>query len=473
MKNKAPYINIKLIPLEVIRVLQVLLDGGGQGWLVGGSARDLLLGLAPSDWDIEVYGLSPDKLEPLLSKLGQCEYLGKHFGVYKLWMIGADGVETRLEIDVALPRTEVKSGLGHVGFLIQSDPYIAPEQATLRRDFTINAMMYDPIHGHWLDFHGGELDLQAKLLRHVSPAFAEDPLRPLRAMQFAARFGLHLDQQTSALCAQLLPESLALPVARIWQEWKKWARAPYPSLGLVALSDMGWLLNYPALRALVGCPQDATWHPEGDVWTHTMLVLDAMAYICRREQCSADERLILMLAALTHDLGKPETTRVNADGSVSCRGHENAGLSVAHEFLLSLGCPKKNIVCVLPVVAQHIRHFTEQALKTNVRHLADTLFPANIYLWEMLTEADASGCAPLPATRPALVWRQIAAEQDCLRSKVAPIVTGKMLLLRGVQPSPDMGLLLQQAYMAQMDGDITDERSANLWLQKTRLQEQM
>jgi len=417
--------------------------------------------------------LEAKKLEPLLRKLGQCDYVGKQFGVYKLWIAIEGKAKLNLEIDIALPRTEIKAGHGHVGFTVQSDPFIMPEQASLRRDFTINAMMFDAIEDAWLDLHNGQMDLHAKLLRHVSSAFVEDPLRPLRAMQLAARFGLKLDSQTAALCAQMLSEASSLPTSRIWQEWKKWALAPYPSFGLNAFHDMGWLPNYSELNALIDCPQDKKWHPEGDVWTHTKLVLDAMASICDREQSSADERLILMLAALVHDLGKPQTTRVDAKGHVSCVDHEHVGVEIARDFLFSLGCPKKIVAVVMPLVAQHVLHFAQSPEPANVRHLAHRLYPANIHLWEMLTEADAAGCPPLPASRPALIWRELALANDCLMFSVKPIVTGKMLLIHAVSPSPRMGELLNQAYLAQMNGYFTDEASAHRWLEKTLLQERV
>ncbi|MDQ6992017.1 MAG: tRNA nucleotidyltransferase, partial [Mariprofundus sp.] len=251
------------LPEAIYSLCRHIKNFGGHAWLVGGCVRDLIIGIQPKDFDLEVYGLQPDELNRALNKLGRTVLVGRHFGVFKLWL-------DTLEIDVALPRSEVTSGNGHREFDISIDPALPPEKASLRRDFSINAIMFDPLNHQVMDFHSGIKDIENQLLRHVSNAFNEDPLRPLRAMQFAARFRLTLDQRTAELCKTMLSEANTLSIERIWGEWQKWSHAAFPSYGLQALKDSGWLELYPELQALIGCPQAPRWHPEGDVWTHTL-----------------------------------------------------------------------------------------------------------------------------------------------------------------------------------------------------------
>ncbi len=447
------------IPEQVLHVCQSLQQAGGKAWLVGGCVRDMLLGFTPYDWDIEVYQLSEQKLTQALKHLGRFEHVGKQFGVYKLWLKG-------IEIDIALPRKEIKTGEGHTAFDVVCDSELAPEQAVLRRDFTINAMMFDPLTDKLLDFHDGQKHLQAKRLKHVSPAFVEDPLRPLRAMQFAARLGLTLDAQTADMCKQLLSEAASLPAARIWQEWLKWSKAEHPSLGLQALKAMGWDAFYPELLALQGCPQDKHWHPEGDVWTHTMLVVDEARKLCDIRRLDERESMVLMFAALCHDLGKPLSTRTDNQGKISSPNHGAAGVKLGISFLQRIGAPRWLISHIKPLVAEHVAHFSGKATPRAVKRLAKRLEPSHIRMWEMLTEADANGRNPAPPSRPALAWLELAQEAGISEEKQTPIVTGKLLLSWGAEPSPAMGNLLMDAYEAQMDGLFTDEASAKQWYEK-------
>jgi len=445
------------VPQAVLTVCRSIQALGGQAWLVGGCVRDLLLGLAPKDWDMEVYGLELVYLNQHLQTLGKCEQVGRHFGVSKLWIQG-------LEIDVAVPRTEKKSGLGHKGFEVSTDPYISPEKACLRRDFTMNAMMFDPLQGELHDFHHGLDDLEAKVLRAVSPAFAEDPLRPLRAMQFAARFQLNMDKDTAAMCQALMVEADSLPAARIWQEWLKWSKSDYPSWGLIALKDMGWLALYPELFALQGCAQHTRWHPEGDVWRHTCLVVDEAAKLAAARGLRGDDRVVLLFAALCHDLGKPLTSIVDEDGQIQAPNHGECGTAPSKSFLKAIAAPKWLCKQVLPLVEMHVAHFAESVSTSAVLWLAYRLHPVNIVLWEMLTEADASGCSPLPATRPALAWLEEAKVLNVQYQQQAAIITGKVLINMGAQPSRQFGALLNKAYKAQLDGAFSNVREAKLWL---------
>ncbi len=432
---------------------------GGDAWLVGGCVRDLSLGILPKDWDVEAFGLEPEVLWQLLSRLGYVEQVGRLFGVTKLWLDG-------LEIDVALPRTEQKTAAGHRGFTVNADPFISPERAVLRRDFTVNAMMFDPLEETMLDYHNGLDDLKQGVLRHVSTAFMEDPLRPLRAMQFAARFKMVLAEETSVLCRGLLAEAKSLPDSRIWHEWLKWSQSDYPSYGLRALRDMGWLKLYPELEALIGCKQDGRWHPEGDVWTHTCLVSDEAARLKRERKLNSKDQQVLMFAALCHDLGKPVVTYVNDNGLVLAPKHAQAGLNPCLSFLQGIGAPAWLQKRVLLLVAEQGAHFSGEATADNVAWLAHRLDVVSINLWEVLTEADASGCSPMPPTRPALQWLEQARSLGAESCRLKPIVTGKLLIKWGFESSKHMGSLLKQTYAAQLNGLFNDEKAAYSWVKK-------
>lgn len=448
-----------LIPESVQMLCEKLHENNGQAWLVGGCIRDLLLGIKPKDWDVEVFGLEEENLAVILKQLGRCEYVGKQFGVRKLWLKG-------LEIDVALPRKEIKTGQGHQGFDVVYDPNIAPEQATLRRDFTINAMMYNPLTRVLLDMHQGQIDLDNKVLRHVSSAFIEDPLRPLRAMQFAARFGMCIAQETAMFCQEMIVESDTISVERVWQEWVKWSKSDKPSMGLKALKDMGWDVLYPELTALQHCPQDACWHPEGDVWIHTCLVVDEAARLAKLRQLNERDRLILLFAALCHDFGKPQTTFTSKDGKICSPNHGKEGVGPSLEFLKRIGAPKWLKQAIAPLVCEHVAHFSGEPTPRAVRRLAQRLEPMNIFLWEVLTEADACGRMPLPPSRPALAWLECAQRLDVVLSRVQPLITGQVLLGWGMSASPRVGRVLKMAYEAQMDGKFNDQKSAYNWFQK-------
>ncbi|MDQ6970375.1 MAG: HD domain-containing protein [Mariprofundus sp.] len=453
-------LNTKNLPEALFILCRHLSDAGGKAWLVGGCVRDLILGIEAKDFDLEVYGLHPETLQAALQQLGRTNHVGQQFGVFKLQLHG-------MVFDITLPRSEKKTGFGHCGFSITPAPFISTHTASLRRDFTINAMMFDPLNHTLVDHHGGLEDLECGILKHVSPAFAEDPLRPLRAMQFAARLQLTLAPETALLCQSLLHEAHTLSKERIWMEWQKWSHAPHPSYGLQVLLDSGWLSLYPELQALCGCPQSPFWHPEGDVWVHTLQVCDQAAGIAIRNQLDDKTTEQLVLAALCHDLGKPETTLIDDKSeNISSPGHSKAGVPLAKSLLHSIAAPARLMPYIAPLVTEHIAHLSCKPTDRAVRRLAHRLEPANIELWEMLAEADASGRAPLPASRTALDWLNIAQKLQQHQSKATALLSGKTLLALGFHSGPALGAILKEAYEAQLDGLFHDEDSAMQWFQR-------
>ena len=282
----------------LLRLRDVIVAAGGRAIAVGGCVRDGLLGHPAKDVDVEVYGLPLAQLEGALLGAGFVVHaVGRSFGVLKVDVTAGDAREV---IDVALPRTESKVGRGHRGFVVESDPFLSFEAAAARRDFTVNAMGVDLQTGALLDPWGGVADLEAGVLRHVSPAFDEDPLRVLRGAQFCARFGLQPAKDTVVRCQHLRAELPTLAVERVGEELKKLlVKGVWPSLGLQMLRATGALdALFPELAALIGCPQEPEWHPEGDVWVHTLMVTDEAARLARADGCGERDTLLTVLAAL-------------------------------------------------------------------------------------------------------------------------------------------------------------------------------
>jgi tRNA nucleotidyltransferase (CCA-adding enzyme) len=307
------------------KILEAIAAAGGRPLQIGGSVRDQVLGHVAKDFDIEVYNLSADALIAVLQQFGKVDTVGKSFGVIKLRNNGND-------YDFSLPRRENKSGVGHKGFIVNCDPSMTVAEACARRDFTINAICFDPLKGEYIDPLNGEADLGLRRLHPCSDHFKEDPLRVLRGMQFAGRFRLLPSPMCIVMCEEVKEEYKTLAAERIWGEWEKWAeKSIIPSYGLKFLYITGWIDHYPELVALLDCEQEEAWHPEGTVFQHSCHVVDEMANICEREKIVGEDRVVLMFAALCHDLGKPATTEV-MDGRIKSHGHCEVGVPVAEKF---------------------------------------------------------------------------------------------------------------------------------------------
>ncbi len=412
--------------------------------LVGGCVRDALLGLAATDLDVEVYGIEPAELVELLASHFPVDLVGESFGVVRL---------REFPIDVSLPRRESKRGLGHRGFKIESDPRMDPRDAASRRDFTINAIAFDPENGRVFDPFEGAADLKRRVLRHTTDKFAEDPLRVLRGMQFAARFELQPAPETIELCRQIEPEGLASE--RILGEWKKLILlGARPSLGLAFLRDCGWLRHYPELEALIGCEQNPRWHPEGDAWTHTLHCMDEFA----AERIGIErEDLVVGFAVLCHDIGKPATTVREADGRISTKNHGTVGADLTRVFLGRMTDEEKLIDEVVPLVARHLaplQLFGAKAGDAAIRRLACEV--DRIDRLVRVAYADQRGRPPLRVEHfePAdwLLERARALSVDDQPPKA--LVMGRHLIELGLKPGPDIGAVLAACFSRQIEGEF-------------------
>ena len=433
--------------------MDVLVDNGATNALiVGGFARDAMLGIDSKDIDIEVYGLTLEQIQFLLEKaFFKVDAVGRAFGVLKI----------NNEIDVSVPRRDNKVGVGHKGFAVEQDPLMGTMEAAQRRDFTINSMAINR-DGWLVDPFDGMRDLTLGILRHTSDAFVEDPLRAMRAFQFSARFGFDIDPETLKLCQDMAPQKADLPKERIWEEWKKWAlKGNHAAIGLHMLEAMGWA--DPEIQALVDVPQDPEWHPEGDVFIHTGHVVQAAADVANREQLDDHDRLVLMLAALTHDFGKPAVTE-KIDGRWRSKGHCEGGVAPARDFLERIGAPQSIIVEVLPLIAEHLVHAgIKDPSPRAIRRLANRIAPATIEALGRLVEADHSGRPPLPKGNPFQPWVDKAAELNVFSAKPEAILLGRHLIALGVEPGKAMGVLLTRAFEAQLDGEFEDLDGAISW----------
>ena len=439
----------------VQNIAKVIGDLGGRVLLVGGCVRDSLLGITSKDIDMEVYGLDANVVESILAQRYRLNTVGRAYGVYIL---------KGLNIDLSLPRKESSVGPKHTDFEVRGDPSMSPRDAAFRRDFTINAISYDPLTGEQIDPFNGATDLKSKHLRHISKAFIEDPLRVLRGMQFVARFGLSAAPETIDLCRALSPQHL--PMERLWEEWKKLIlKGNYISSGLNFLKSCHWLKYFPELEALDGCQQDPIWHPEGDVWTHTLHCLDSYANQRTGDQW---EDLIVGFAVLCHDMGKPETTHIDMDGRIRSPRHDVHGVYVATHFLERITRQKKVFEEVLPLVEHHMRPlslYRDKAGDSAIRRLAARV--KRIDRLVRVARADNSGRPPIVPNFPEGKWLLDKTEQLRIQDNAPkPIILGRHLIDLDIKPGPKFRKILDQAYDAQLGGEFSSEEQGNEYIRK-------
>jgi len=404
------------LPL-VSSVLDTIAGLEGIPIIVGGAVRDWIMGVACDDVDVEIFNIdSVEHLQFLLKPLGRLELVGRVFGVCRYR--SPDG-----SVDFTLPRREHKISEGHTGFAVDFDPSLNFREAALRRDFTMNAIGLDWLTNKILDPFQGVDDIKAKRIRHVGPQFAEDPLRVLRAVQFASRFGFSVDPETTALCRSIRLDSL--PAARILDEFTKlFSRSSKPSMGLTLLEPLGVLAQWPELR-----------HYHGDVsrWAQGVAAVDQMA-----SQLKPGRSIGLMLAAWLY----PSL-------------YLDSKSQVASAFLSRIMDSKRQRVGILNLMAA-----TRRLVKD------DRTVPTDTQLREASTQTQLRHVVALlaalyPTNRQLVRYIHArATELGILDRPPEPLVTGKDLMSIGIPEGAHLGELLADFYSAQLSGKITSKSAA-------------
>lgn len=406
---------------------------GGTAFYVGGYVRDQLLGIENKDIDIEVHGIECEKLEEILDQIGQRMEFGKSFGVYNL---------KGYDIDIALPRKEVLIGNKHTDFKIDVDPFIGTKKAAERRDFTINALMKNVLTGEIVDHYHGLEDLKNHLIRHINPEkFVEDPLRVLRGAQFASRFEFTIAQDTIELCKTI--DLTSLSKERVFGEMNKaLLKANKPSIFFEQLKLMNGLDDwFSQLKNLIGVKQNPRYHAEGDVYTHTLMVIDEAAK--HRNQVSYP--LGFMISAVVHDFGKAITTE-EIDGVIHSYQHEIKGLPLVQEFIEKLSTDSYLLKYCLNMTKNHMRPLVlannNSSIKATNKLYDDSLEPLDLIY---LAIADGDGRIKQNDEKEKLPY--LLERLDIFNEIMSkPYVKGEDLVENGLKPDKSFSEILAYAH---------------------------
>ena len=421
--------------VTIAAIARHIAQAGGRALIVGGSVRDQLLGRPARDQDVEVLGCNLDQLTEYLAEFGRPIRMGQSFESLRL---------AGLDID----------------FTVAESPELDFTAAARRRDLTLNSIALDPLTGEILDPHGGRRDLEAGLLRATDPTrFGDDPLRALRVARLTAQLAMHPDAELIALCGEQDLSGVARE--RIFDEFRKLLLdAARPSAAFQFLEKTNLLGHFPELDALRGVRQDPRWHPEGDVWVHTLMVVDEAAALRRGDE----DDLPLMLGALCHDMGKPEQTRIEED-RVHAQGHEARGIAGAVAFLEGMRAPNRLVAKVAGLVEHHLApalYPRNSAGPRGYRRLARKLEAAHVSM-ELL--ARVARADHLGRTTEEALARVFPDGDHFLREAGAlgvaqaaepDIVQGKHLVKRGFVPGPQFAELLARCRAHQDETGETD-----------------
>ena len=432
------------LPQIIKTISKILKKQNTKAIIVGGAVRDHFLDVASKDMDIEVYGLaSIDDLELILKQYGSVTYVGKSFAVLKFTY--------KTEVyDFSFPRLETKTGQGHRGFSVNMDGNLDFLIASKRRDFRINALGYDIEKAQFIDPFGGLEDIKNKTLRHIDEVtFIEDPLRVYRAIQFSARFTYKLAEETLLLCKYMVEEGMLeeLSKERVYSEWAKLLlKSTQPSYGFELMKKLGILKRYfPELYTLVGLKQSPLKKFEIDIWTHTMLCVDAMARLVDENETL---KLQYMFAILCHHLGKDTK-------SFMCR------LTNRHTFIEK----------ILPLVEHYLKpsqFYEAQAKDSAIRKLA-----TKVSIEELVVVAKADflgGTREEPSNKVyhAGVWLlKKAKELNVDKKPLDNMIQGKDLIALGFMPSPKFKKILDSIYDLQLEGTLKSKDEALVYIKKT------
>lgn len=420
-------------------------EEGGTAYFVGGYVRDQLRGVNTKDIDMEVHGISPDSLRKILQNMGSPMEIGASFGIS-----GIKGYD----IDIAMPRKEEKRGVGHRDFDVLVNPFIGTREAARRRDFTINAMMENVLTGEIIDPFGGLEDLEKGILRHVDDTtFGDDPLRVLRAAQFASRFSYQVADETMQICKEMDVSHLSRE--RVVTEMEKaLLQSDKPSIFFQVLREMDQLgIWFPELEALIGIPQSPVHHAEGDVWIHTMMVLDVAVEF----RAIAKNPFGYMLAALTHDFGKAITTE-EIDGVIHAYEHETKGLPLIRTFLQRLTNEKDLIRYVLNLSENHMKPLMVAAHKSALKS-TNKMFDTSVDPKALIALSRADGKGKIPPLDKE-EWNDFLEERYEQFNEIMekPHVTGDDLIQAGLVPNENFKEYLALAHKLRLAG--VDKESA-------------
>lgn len=432
----------KVLP-TITRIVNCLLENNAHVYAVGGAVRDFLLDVPVHDLDIEVHGITSDQLEKILSQFGSVHFDGKSFGVFRIHS---------LDVDWSLPRRD-SSGRKPA---VEVDHTMDITQALKRRDLTMNAMAIDLSTGKLIDPFGGYQDLKNKIL--ASPDrlfFVQDPLRFYRVMQFIGRFEMRPNAELDAVCKTM--DISAISIERIHAEFDKLVMlSKRPSLGIYWLKDIGRIQEVlPELAATIGVEQELSWHPEGDVFEHSMQAVDAAV----GRPVEHEYKKLLIYAALCHDLGKVTTTRV-IDGRLRSLGHDAAGVAPARALCKRLTGNKKLLDQVALLVRHHMspgQFVSQKATAKAYKKLAKVLAPdVNLYILAQLAYADKLGRNPeryKPLSGPLPVIDEFmsrAQEYGVLYEPEKALLKGEDLMPLGLK-GPALGHALEKVYTYQIE----------------------
>jgi len=473
--HRAPIsqIDSTIIPFEVRQIMMAIEDAGGHPWIVGGFIRNILIrSIHPSipceidfkDIDLEVFDLEPEAVFAIVRPLvPHCQMdVGNQFPVIKA------RTHSGIELDVAAPRRERKTGAGHRGFTVTVDVHMPLAEAARRRDFRMNAIALD-LCGTIADPMDGMADIVHQVIRVCDPAgFHEDPNRVPRAMQFASRFDFAPDAECIAAAAAAIGEAPRIPAEIWWGEWEKWAsKGVRPSRGLLFLRACGWIGLFPEAAALIGTAQDPEWHPEGDVWTHSCLSADRAAEIAARDGITGRARAAFVIGCFAHDFGKAEPgVSFVKDGRIVSPGHDEAGVAPATRFLNRINAPHAVRDQVIACVRHHMAHVGVEPSQRIVNRWAKRFHPASIQEIARVAEADHCARPPLPGGAPMAPFVALAESEGVAHQRPKRIIEGgRIIEIFGIAPGPQVGMIVRAAEQAQIeDRAFSDEAGAIQWI---------
>lgn len=432
-----PERNTMKISTPATQIAEIIEASGAAAWVTGGACRDEIMGIAPRDFDFEAFGADKAEIAEAIQAAGISAKIAG--AAYSIIIATIEGEE--IEISIATGTMAEAAG---------------------RRDITANAIYFRPATGEWFDPFDGRSDIEAGIIR-ATAGFPDDPARMMRAARFAARFGWTIEPATAEMIRQMASRMSEIAIERIWPEFEKAFAAERPGDFIRSMAEIGIISHFPQIAAMIGCPQDAEWHPEGDAFAHTAHTMDAAARICRRDGITGEDRIAFIAGAMIHDCGKPATTIIREDGRIASPGHAAAGIEIAEAFFAAAGIGTSRIASrAIAMTAEHMAH-TGEISPRGIRRIASRIAARGATMTDIarIIEADMAGRPPIAPEMPAGAIRmmEIAEAEAISASAPAPIIIGRHCIAAGMRPGPAIGEMIRAAFEAQIEGEITDEAS--------------